>query len=90
MSNGYDRLEAEWGFTDQEREHYDYEFNAHYDRFDGWADVDYSARFDYDSCETCGYAVPYCADCKAYRAELARVAELVREADTDYDGQVPF
>lgn len=91
MSNGYDRLEAEWGFADQEREHYEYEFNAQYDRFDGWGDPGPSARFDYDSCPTCGYAAPYCADCTAYREEMAqqRAAEnAARRACADDD--VPF
>ena len=85
MSDGYARLEAEWGFTDQEREHYQYEENARYDQYDGWGDPDFN---DDPGCPDCGNDAS-CPACKAAIADLAKF-EAEYAARNDWPDDVPF
>ena len=61
MSNNYDNSMPDWmrpmSPAEQEREAMDYEFNAQYDRYDGWGDPDYQAEFE-DFCEAAEFT-PY-------------------------------
>lgn len=42
-----------YGYSEQEREAYDYEFNAEYDRFDGRDDINDAQEQAYDDCIGC-------------------------------------
>jgi hypothetical protein len=70
---------------DPERDHYDHEFNAQYDRFDGWGDPD----FDIDpSCPECGDRGD-CLACKVAKADLAKFEAEYAERN-NWSDDVPF
>jgi hypothetical protein len=78
MSDGYDRLEAEWSFADQEREAYDYEFNARYDSVhEAYGDSGDAMQDWMDRME--------CADCPAPVVSDAALNDYV-----DPNDDVPF
>jgi hypothetical protein len=72
-------------YGDPERDHWDHELNAQYDRFDGWGDPDPN---DDPGCPTCGFN----ACCDECVASIARIAEMDREVreDCDNNDDVPF
>ena len=46
-------LEAQWACNDPMQEAMDHEFNARYDRWDGYGDIDYAAEQEYDDSRAC-------------------------------------
>jgi hypothetical protein len=75
---------------DPERDHWDYEENSAYDRYDGWDDHD--PQPDDVPCDVCGYNYD-CADCVKSREEWRRAARDAYEASLASDvcdDDVPF
>lgn len=62
---------------DAEREHYDYEENARYDRFDGWGDPDLCGEDP--GCIDCFEAGSDCKACRLYREWADKWDCIVRE-----------
>lgn len=73
-------------YGDPEREHYDHEFNAQFDRYDGWGDPDPCDNPDYDDrCEHGnGPDCPVCAEI------IARWEAEFRAERSDSNDDVPF
>ncbi len=63
-------------FGNPERDAMDYEFNAQYDRFDGWDCVDPN---DDPGCPVCGYNAT-CAECVEAAAHAERIGREAYEA----------
>jgi hypothetical protein len=74
-------------FGDPERDHYDYEEAARYDRFDGWGDPDPCA--DDPPCPTCGYDAD-CAECEAAKADCEVYEPEFGCSDDPDDSDIPF
>jgi len=81
-------------YGDAERDHYDYEAGAAYDRYDGLRsdcseDATWEARYDDEPCPDCGWRAD-CAACVAAKSDYdACVAETAYNGCAD-DDDVPF
>ena len=73
----YDRLEDRWRCDDPAREHYDHEFNAQYDRWDGWGDDGgYAVDVHADYCDWIEFMEEYDNAVREDIAELVRLGAL--------------
>lgn len=72
-------------YGNPERDHWDHEENARYDRFDGWGDPD--PCLEYDLCTSCGSEGnnPDCEDCKNWAKDTAEILRAEKEAREAYN-----
>ena len=81
-------------YGDPERDHWDYEFNAQFDRYDGWGDIDPAQEAAYDDAIGCAadYRYDDCPHCQA-QDDLDDYEEIDENGvgyDDYPDEEVPF